>query len=476
MRWNWLPADQAAPPPNWHTSGRLNRASLNSLDSLLKRISQLELTTLNVEKLVYGGDGLGRLPEGEVLFVPWSAPGDQLQVSRVAGSAKPAKGQIDAILQPGPDRVEPRCSVFGQCGGCQWQQVAPTAQRDWKRAIVKESLERIGKLPNVDVRPTLGSDDTAWAYRNRAQWEVEPAGDELTDTEEYHLGYHAAQSHTVVEFEHCHIIPDRLNELALALRKQVRKNPALASGLLRIEAMINRSGQILLTFEGERTPALDALAQTVVADFPDMAGIAHKSSQTSEPTMLQGQPFITETLDGNDFQVSVGSFFQTNRKAAEQILHTLDELMLPDTDSLLDLYAGVGVFALHFKEKARRILAVESSRSAMADARQNCDRQSASHIELKAGDARAVLKGLKEKFDVAIIDPPRAGCQPDVLNWLSSQVKRQLLYVSCNPTTLARDLKFLAAQGWQVQAVQPIDMFPQTYHVETVVSLVREPA
>lgn len=435
----------------------------------------MELNTLTIEKLVYGGDGLGRLPEGEVLFIPWSAPGDQLQVQRVEGSAKPARGTIETILQPGPERTEARCSVFGQCGGCQWQHVATASQRDWKRAIVEESLNRIGKLPQTEVLPTIGSDETAWAYRNRVQWDIEPAGDELAGTGEYHLGYHSVQSHTVVEFDHCHIIPDSLNAVALNLRQRLRHRHELASGLLRVEAMQNHAGQILLTFEGERTAALEQLAQSIMEDFPAIVGVTHKPSGhgASMPTVIQGQGYLTEKLGSQEFRVSAGSFFQTNRKAGEHILAALDAQLLPNAGSLLDLYAGVGVFALHFKDKARRILAIESAQSAMADARANCDALGTNHIELKTGDVRTVLRGSKESFDVAIVDPPRAGCQPDILNWLSSHVKRQLLYVSCNPTTLARDLKSLVEQGWRVQTVQPIDMFPQTYHIETVVSLVR---
>lgn len=430
---------------------------------------------LTIEKLVYGGDGLGRLPSGEVLFVPWSAPGDHLHVERVPGNAKPAKGDIETILQAGPNRTEPRCSVFGECGGCQWQHLSPASQRDWKRTIVEESLHRIGKLPNISVLPTLGSDETAWAYRNRVQWDIEPAGDELTAIEEYHLGYHAAQSHTVVEFEHCHIIPDSLNQLALALRQFVRENSQLVSGLLRIEAMINQAGEILLVFEGEQNPGLQALARTLQTEFPAIVGIAHKTTdkRAERITVLAGQGFLTETLAGQSFRVSAGSFFQTNRKAAEHILNTLDTYLVPNTNSLLDLYAGVGVFALHFKEKARRILAIESASTAMADAQENITAHQATHITFKAGDVRTALKNLKDRFDVAIVDPPRAGCQPEVLNWLSQHIERQLLYVSCNPTTLARDLKLLAEHGWQIQTVQPIDMFPQTYHIETVVSLVR---
>lgn len=430
---------------------------------------------LTIEKLVYGGDGLGRLPEGEILFVPWSAPGDQLAVSRQEGSSKPPRANIAELLNPGPDRVQAPCSVFGRCGGCQWQHLTPSAQRHWKRQIVEESLQRIGKLSGVNVLDTIGSDETAWHYRNRAQWEIEPVTQELAASISHHLGYYATQSHDVVEFDHCQIIPDALNALALHLRKTLKQQPKLASGLLRIEAMINRAGDILLQFEGETSSRLPAMAEELRDAFPQLIGITcrNDAEKAGVPQALIGQPYLMETLGEQTFQVSAGNFFQTNLQGAEAILRTLDAWLLPETTSLLDIYAGVGVFAIHFNQRISRIVAIESSASAVADARKNLSLNQAESIVLKTGDARQQLLRMQETFDAAIIDPPRAGCQQDVLNWLSKHIRKQLLYVSCNPTTLARDLKLLTSQGWHVQAVQPIDMFPQTYHIECVVNLTR---
>jgi 23S rRNA (uracil1939-C5)-methyltransferase len=429
---------------------------------------------LTIEKLIYGGDGLGRLPEGEVLFVPWSAPGDQLEVSRQVGS-KPPKAIISNVMSPSQDRTQPPCSVFGRCGGCQWQHITPSAQRHWKREIVVESLQRIGKLSNINVLETIGSDEAAWHYRNRAQWEIEPVTQELAASISHHLGYHAAQSHDVIEFDHCHIIPDALNTLALHLRQTLKQQPKLASGLLRIEAMINQAGEILLQIEGEASPRLQAMAEHLREVFPHIIGITGRNQgQKSEiPQVLIGQPHLMETLGGHNFQISAGNFFQTNIRGAEAILQTLDDWLLPETSSLLDVYAGVGVFAIHFHQRVPRIVAVESSAIAMADAKKNCSLNQAESIVLKTGDARLQLQRMQDTFDAAIIDPPRAGCQQEVLNWLSKHVRKQLLYVSCNPTTLARDLKTLTDQGWKLQAVQPIDMFPQTYHIECVANLTR---
>lgn len=426
---------------------------------------------IKIEKLVYGGDGLGRLASGEVIFVPWSAPGDQLKVQRLpqtSKSAKIVKGQIEEIIEPAPERVEPKCSVFGQCGGCQWQHITPAAQRDWKRQIVQESLTRLGKLPDVPVLETLGDDGHSWNFRNRVQWEVQR--DPQTST--YQLGYFKAQSHDVIAFDTCWIIPDSLNKLANWIQQQLQQQPKAGKLIKRIEVMQNANEQLLLSVHGDLS---SELLHPLVQAFPQIVGIVllDPEQKFATPHVLWGEDHLAETISGRDYTVSAGSFFQTNRHATELILNILAQWMISDAETLLDLYAGVGLFSIHFHEKFKRVLAVESADSAIKDGEENCQRQGITNIQWLSGDAVKVLNATKEKLDLAIIDPPRAGCSPAVLTWLNEHITRQLLYVSCDPTTLARDLKTLVAAGWRIDAVQPIDMFPQTYHVETIVNLVR---
>jgi 23S rRNA (uracil1939-C5)-methyltransferase len=425
-------------------------------------------TTVSIDKLVYGGDGLARLESGEVIFVPWSAPGDELKIDPQPG--KPLRGKILEIQQPSPERTEPNCSVFGRCGGCNWQHISGEAQRDWKTRIASESLQRIGKFPEVNVLPTLGKDETAWAYRNRAQWDVDSR-----NPRQIKLGYHAAQSSEIVEFDHCHIIPDTLNAVALQIRTLLRENPGLAQGLKRIEAIRTQGGQLLLILESLNRAAAQSLATTLSQQLTELIGVSYRNAAKPKAPLvtLSGQAYVRETLGGQTYQISAGSFFQTNLHGAGQLLNVLDEALLPDATSLLDLYAGVGVFAMHFSKRVSRVLAIESAPTAIADARENLRLNGIDNVELRRGDARLVFKELKDHFDAAIVDPPRAGCTPEVLDWLSQHVHKQLLYVSCNPTTLARDLKALAAAGWRVDTVQPIDMFPQTYHIECVAKLSR---
>jgi len=430
--------------------------------------AQLGEALVGIDKLIYGGDGLGRLENGQVVFVPWSAPGDSLKIDLQPG--KPLRGKISEIQQASPLRIEPKCSVFGQCGGCNWQHINGEAQRDWKKQIVEESLQRIGKLPSVTVLPTLGEDASGWSYRNRVQWDVDSRNPQSVK-----LGYHAAQSSEIVEFDRCHIIPDDFNALALQIRGLLTQNPGLAQGLKRIEALRNEAGQILLILESVNRKACQSLAETLSEAVSTLMGVSYRNPIKSNAPLvtLCGQSYLQETLGERRYKISAGSFFQTNMHGARQLLGVLDAALLPDATSLLDLYAGVGVFALHFSHKVARVLAIESAPTAAADARDNIRLNQAQNVSLQRGDARLALKGTQENFDVAIVDPPRAGCTPDVLTWLSQHVQRQLLYVSCNPTTLARDLKALTESGWQVDSVQPIDMFPQTYHVECVARLSR---
>lgn len=426
---------------------------------------------LTIEKLVYGGEGLARTPEGEVIFVPLSAPGETIEAERVVGRQKPAKASIKALRSPSADRVEPACEIFGQCGGCQWQHLSLDAQWDWKQKIVAESLARLGKLPDVAVAKIISPSTDGWQARNRVQWELVPDA----ANQSCKLGYHAAESHTVVEFNHCPIIPAPLNQLAQRLRELAQQTPQIAAKRFRVEACISPHETILLIFTGEKNSALHPLAEQLMQDFPALEGVCWIDNQQKDapPKTIAGQSSLQFALAGKQYRVSAGQFFQTSYAGAEVLLQVLDQWLPGPITSLLDVYAGVGLFSVHLAQRTQRILTIESSSGAEADAFENFGLNGITNVAWKTSDARQALRALKEDFEVAIVDPPRGGCQPEVLDWLSEHIEKQLIYVSCNPTTLARDLKHLVAQGWNIDAVQPVDMFPQTYHVETLVNLSR---
>lgn len=416
--------------------------------------------TVRIGKLVYKGDGLGRLPSGEVVFVPWSAPEDELSVD-VLPDTKPRRGEIRQIQTPSPDRVIAKCSVFGICGGCQWQHITPEAQRRWKREIVAESLSRIGKLPDVAVQDVMPAGD--WHYRNNAQWVIGEENGRLVP------GYFMAASHEMTPFDHCWIIPDELNAIADALEESLPVN----AGINAVQPRINEEGEMLLVLSGENPDqeALSTWAEELMDAHDPLRGIVLETGRGR--VVLAGDDHLVYTLSGLEFRVSAGSFFQTNTAGAELMLGVLNGWLGEGTDSLVDLYAGVGTFAVALHRKAKTLLGVESESEAILDFQENLKRNRITNVQVRSGDVRQVLNHLKQRFETAIVDPPRAGCAKEVLNWLTERVSRQLIYISCDPTTLARDLAKLTADGWKIQTVQPVDLFPQTYHIETLVLLSR---
>lgn len=408
--------------------------------------------TVTVEKLVYGGDGLCRLPSGEIMLVPFAAPGDTMAVSVAERKKRVLQGQIEQLQAPAVERVTPPCSVFGTCGGCHWQHLSIEAQQDWKRRIVAESLERIGKLSGITVEPTLAAPEgeNQWNYRNTVQWHVDASGQ---------LGYTRFHSHDVVPFDHCWIIPPALNDLAQWLQTQPLQ------GIRKIEARLNGSGQILVSLAGN-TPAKDWLSLLPEA-FASVTGVVWND------TCVFGEPYLLETVGDRVFQVSTHSFFQVNPFVLPVMLGVLDAMLPEETASLADVYAGVGLFSLWRHRQSGSVLAVESSPSAINDMKANCARKDAHNVTIYPGAVEQVLPALSETVETAIVDPPRSGCHSAVITWLNTQVTRQVIYISCDPTTLARDLKLLTEAGWRIDRVQPLDMFPQTYHIETMVSLSR---
>jgi 23S rRNA (uracil1939-C5)-methyltransferase len=443
--------------------------------------------TVAIDRLVYGGDGLGRLPSGAVVMAPFTVPGETVTIQWE--ETKPGKrfflGQLAAPPEsPSPDRMAPRCSVFGECGGCQWQHLSYDAQLNWKREIVQESLQRIGKLRDVPVQPTIGTSEgpeSAWHYRNKVHWVVSPKADGG-----WTVGYHPLKSHDVIGFEHCHIIPPAWTDLAHFLEQAL---PARI-GWTGIQVQTNAEGQWLLRLEATQheepmdseVSLLDESFQRQLTEsFPAIHGgvVAFYGKHTIQELPLFGESFLWQTLGDKRFRLSSDSFFQVNTPMTLKLLECVDRILSQQTAAggplpvLLDAYAGVGLFAIWLARNAQRVLAIESAPSALGDAQENLLANQCQHIELLPGKVETVLAALDEPVPIALLDPPRAGCSEPVLDWLTRHVTERIIYVSCDPTTLARDLKHLVAAGWQIDTVQPFDLFPQTYHVETVTTLTR---
>jgi 23S rRNA (uracil1939-C5)-methyltransferase len=393
----------------------------------------------------HGGDAVGEL-DGKTVFVPLGIPGETVLAHIIKEHQRYAMAQLDEVLEPSPQRVIPRCPHFGQCGGCQWQHIAYPLQLELKQKIVNTQLQRVGKLTDTHVLSVLGMDDP-WAYRNNVQYALDANGQ---------LGFRALRSHDIIPISECWIAHPMLEELAGAFDLD---DTDLQGLTLRVGAA---TGEQLIIFEGDSVPEIEV-------DFP--VSCLYQSPE-GDVIVLAGDSHYHEQLNHRLWQVSGPSFFQVNTLQAEKLVKAVSGVLQDaDIDNLIDAYCGVGTFALSLALRAKRVIGIEESPWAVRDAEAN--RLPGQKVEFCTGSTERILGSVVSADSVVILDPPRTGCKPEVLQALAHKHVRQVIYVSCDPATLARDLALLVNSGYRLDAIQPIDMFPQTYHVECVVSVKR---
>jgi 23S rRNA (uracil1939-C5)-methyltransferase len=399
---------------------------------------------LHLTDMAHGGDALGRC-EGKVIFVPYAIPGEEALVEVVEDKGSYTRAQLVEVLSPSPHRVDPPCPHFGpgKCGGCQWQHIAYQAQLEFKAAVVRNQLARLGRLPDAPVKWTIPS-ASPWRYRNHVQFAVSDEG---------RLGFVATDGRRVEAIEVCYLLHPLLEELFAALDLEL---PGLVR--LSLRAGISTGDQmIIFETQGDEPPALES-------DLP-VSCVLLLSDGT--PVNLIGSNYITEVVAGRRFRISATSFFQVNTAAAEELVRVVGEYLAPTGDEvLLDAYCGVGTFALSLADQVGHVIGIEENTGAVADARLNA--AELANVEFIEGSVEALLPQLDKRIDLAVIDPPRQGCKPEALTALIELAPRRIVYVSCDPATLARDARWLADGGYQLVEVQPVDMFPQTYHIESV--------
>ena len=383
--------------------------------------------TVHLDDMANEGQALGRV-EGKVAFAAFGIPGEDVRLRVFTDKKQFLSGDVIEVLTSSPHRVTPRCPHFGVCGGCQLQHVSYEQQLVLKRRVVEEAVRRIGKLLDVTVHPTLPSRDP-WQYRNHARFSV---------TREGSAGFTHRNSHRFVPIDWCYIVHPWINKAKDALQ-------GAAAGSHQLDLRIGwNTGEYIVQ------PALEG----------DTRGFE------------TGQESFTEVLGGVAFKVSAPSFFQVNTPQAERLVAIVrDRLGMRGTDTLVDAYAGVGVFAVLLAPFVSKVIAIEESHSAIEDALANV--QGYPHIQVIEGKTEDILPKLDVPADLVVLDPPRAGCFPQVLDALAVAKPRKVAYVSCDPATLSRDLRMLVLRGFRVEDVQPVDMFPQTYHVESVTTLSR---
>jgi len=468
----------------------------------MARARRGEILSLTIDDLAFGGEGVGRA-DGYVVFVPGGVPGDRVRVRLAEARSRFGRGVIEEVETPSPHRVEAPCPYFGHCGGCRLQHVSYPAQLAFKTKQVADCLERLGGLGPFEMRPIVPAPEI-YAYRNKMEFTVapparrgrtSPEGDAPGSETPVTVGLHRAERYdAVLDVDRCLLQSERMNALLDESRRFFADHA--------LGAYDQASGEGLLRFlmlrEGRRTgeamanvvtsaPAmaeLAPLAEGLRARVPQTASVVmtvnpKKASVAAgvEEHLLGGRDHIRESLGGLTFQVSPGSFFQTNTVQAERLFElVLEAAGLAGTEAVIDLYSGTGAISLLLARRCRWVYGIEVAAAAVADATRNAELNGITNCTFLAGEVRFVLPSLIAKgvsAEVVVADPPRAGFHPKALRSLMALAPARLVYVSCNPATLARDVGELVRGGYRLDWVQPVDMFPHTGHIEAVARLSR---
>nr|MBC7244528.1 23S rRNA (uracil(1939)-C(5))-methyltransferase RlmD [Chloroflexota bacterium] len=406
-----------------------------------------EILTILLTDMAHGGEAVGRY-EGKVIFVSYAIPGELVRAQIVLDKGHFAHARLLEVLTPSPQRVQPLCPYFGLCGGCQWQHLAYEAQLEYKGSIVHGQLQHIASLAHATIHPTIGMHNP-WHYRNHVQFSVSTDG---------HLGFMAARSDQVIPIEQCPLLHPLLQDLFDSLDIEL-------AGLQRLSlrAGVNTGEQmVIFEIKGDEPPELEVeIPVSCVLVLAD-----------GTPVTLLGSPYIHEQIAGRVYRISAPSFFQVNTQQCEVLISLVSTYLDPKPDStVLDVYCGVGTFALAMAEKAKQVIGIESNAAAIADAQANA--MDMENVLFVQGLAEEILPTLDIQSPLVLVDPPRSGMDRKALAALVNLLPTRIVYVSCDPATLARDIKRLLASGYQLCEVQPIDMFPQTHHIECVALLER---
>jgi 23S rRNA (uracil1939-C5)-methyltransferase len=433
-----------------------------------------------IEALAFGGDGVAHAPDGRTAFIPYSAPGDRLEAEITKSQKTFVHARSLKLLSPGPGRTEAPCPVFTRCGGCQWQHLDYAAQLKAKESFVLESLRRIGGIADPPLKPIIPS-SSPYQYRNKATAQISgtgtagasrPADDSrLRDRA---LGFYAASSHELVPLpESGCAIQSAPTDAALRF---LRGRAASIPGLRHAAVRGNSLGESLIALVSA-APLDAALVKGWGAELPGLKGVVNnlqpKEGNTvfgAETRPLWGEEALIEELDGLKFRLSASSFFQVN---PAQALRLWKQMIAAREwkrgEQVLELFCGVGTLSLPLARRGVNLLGVENWAAAVQDARSNAELNGL-RARFECADAEKGFEFLKAP-QLLVLDPPRKGLSPQLLQRIVEAKPKELLYVSCDPASLARDLKGLGAAGWKIDFIEPLDMFPQTYHVECLAKL-----
>lgn len=389
-------------------------------------MNEIEITLTGIAHL---GEAIGKI-NGKVVFVPYGIPGETVKAKIIKDEGDYCRAEISEIIEPSSFRENPRCKLFGACGGCSFQHVKYSSQIKLKEEVVMEQIKRIGGFENPEefVKSAIKADNP-YNYRNRADFSI---------NRQKLLGFKRRGTHKFIHIEYCHIMHEKINEMLSGLQG---KSPKRKTHNVTIRYGVN-TGQWLIQ------PEIDTVE------------------------LKTGQMFYCEKLLDKEFIISASSFFQVNTYQAEKLVQVLLNYITSEDRTVIDAYAGVGTFTVFLAQRVERVIAIEEARSACRDAEINL--KSADNVMYYCKKTEDVLLAHHITADAIVLDPPRIGCMKEVLEAIAEKKIKKIIYVSCEPSTLARDLKYLKEKGYRVIEIQPVDMFPQTYHIENIALLRHE--
>ncbi len=445
-------------------------------------VQKNETVTLRFEDLTHEGNGVGKV-DGYPLFVPHGLPGEEAEVKVIKVKKNFGFGKLLNVKQESDDRVEPPCDVYYKCGGCQLQHMSYQMQLDMKQKQVKYNMKKIGHLEHVPVHPTIGMDDP-WRYRNKVQI---PVGQK--EDGELKTGFYQKRSHNIIDMDTC-LIQDEMNDRMVETVRRIASKLGISAydeqthrGTLR--HIMVRTGQntkdimVVIVTKTKKLPHQDKLIDEIRDAFPNVKSIVHNvnSAKTNvilgkQTNVIYGDEYIYDTIGDIKFMISPLSFYQVNPTQTKALYdQALQYADLRGGETVIDAYCGIGTISLFLAQKAKKVYGVEIVPEAVTDAKKNARLNKMDNADFYVGQAEELMpwwrnQGLRP--DVIVVDPPRKGCDEELLKAMLDMEPERIVYVSCNPSTLARDLRVLEDGGYETQEVQPVDMFPQTSHVECV--------
>lgn len=462
----------------------------------MKKGKIIENTT--IEGIEHQGKGLSKI-DGKVVFVPATHPGDVVDIKIIKNNKRFAEARVVKFQKYAPYRIEAFCPTFGSCGGCKWQNISYEKQLEYKLGFVKEAFEHIGKLDFPSIESIVPCADDR-LYRNKMEYSFSNrrwlTNEEISSGEEFDinhaLGFHVAGAYDkVLDIKVCYL----QSEISDAIRNEIRDytikhnivyhDLRSRKGLMRgVIVRNNKLGDYLLLFSvfSANKKVLFPLFDHLLGKFPEIKSLNYLVNDTLNDAIYPhtvvnyaGENHITEELNGVRFKIGAKSFFQTNTKQAEILYQKAIEMLeLDGSQTVYDLYTGIGSIALSVAKHCSKVVGIEQVKDAIEDAKENAKINEMDNAHFFAGDVRDLFNpDLVYKYgkaDIIITDPPRAGMHKDVVQALLDAAAPQLLYISCNPSTQARDLELLC-EKYSIQKVQPVDMFPQTHHIENIVLL-----